>query len=487
MTSAELENLIMLREMQRLEFKESFGNEAIETACAFANADGGHILIGVDDAGNPSRSQLRFEALRDYENRIGTVCEPSISVEASRVGYRGRDVVVLRVWPSPVKPVSVKGRCFARRGSTNRRMSPAEIAECHLRTTGASVDALIVGGVSKDDLDFDAVREYMTVAMENGRRPFAPGDDPWDMLRRLELVRSETEITRAAYLLFARNPQEKFPQASIHAGAFDSSGAEIIDGADVKGNIQKQIDGAMNFIKRNIKCALGVEGGGTVHKRRWEFPLQALRETIANAICHRDYGSMHDIQIKIAGGVVRISSPGQLPYDMPMESFLNPLHSSRPRNKLIAQVFFDLGIIEHYGRGITKIREDCARNGNPMPIWTDANGEFVTEYAVGKGIGEMSSDTIKNGNDTIKSGDDTIKDRSDTISDAVSGLKNLPRRLVEAYRLIEARPGIGGKELGLVLSVSISTARRVTRELREMGLVEYRGSKKTGGYYCIRR
>ena len=70
MTEKELECAIKAHEMQRLELKESFGAETIESACAFANADGGYIVIGVDNRGNPSRLQLREEALRDYENRI---------------------------------------------------------------------------------------------------------------------------------------------------------------------------------------------------------------------------------------------------------------------------------------------------------------------------------------------------------------------------------------------------------------------------------
>ena len=72
MTAQELEIAIREHEMQRLELKESFNVECIETACAFANASGGYIVLGVDNNGNPAKAQLRFEALRDYENRIAT-------------------------------------------------------------------------------------------------------------------------------------------------------------------------------------------------------------------------------------------------------------------------------------------------------------------------------------------------------------------------------------------------------------------------------
>ena len=93
MTSEELETIVCKHEMQRIELKESFGVECIETACAFTNAQGGFIVIGVDNDGNPSKRQLRFEGLRDYENKISTTTEPSVAVDAEKVEFRGREVV----------------------------------------------------------------------------------------------------------------------------------------------------------------------------------------------------------------------------------------------------------------------------------------------------------------------------------------------------------------------------------------------------------
>ena len=101
MTAEELERMIERREMSRLELKESFGAECIESACAFANAAGGYVVIGVDDRGVPSKNQLRDEGLRDYENRISTATEPSVAVDAEKVPFKGHEVVVLRVQENP--------------------------------------------------------------------------------------------------------------------------------------------------------------------------------------------------------------------------------------------------------------------------------------------------------------------------------------------------------------------------------------------------
>ena len=380
MTTEELESVVARHEMQQLELKESFDVECIETACAFANAGGGFVVIGVDDHGTPSKHQLRREGLRDYENKISTATEPSVAVDAEKVMFAGREVIVLKVMENPLKPVAYKGRCYVRKGSVNHQMAPAEIAECHLKSTGGSMDAVFVPGVTRDDLDMEAVRRYMRKSVKKGRRAYAEDEDPWAVLVKLEWVRSESEITRAAYLLFAKDPQRKFSQAIIHAGAFKANGVEIIDSRDCKGNIQDQVDEAIGFIKRNIRCAIVNTPGKADHDSVWDYPIEALRETLANAVCHRDYGSPHDIQLKIYAKSITISSPGQLPFDMPMELLMSPTHASRPRNRLIAQALYDMGVIEHYGRGIKRIKEECDSNGNAYPEWTDRAGEFLTEY-----------------------------------------------------------------------------------------------------------
>lgn len=380
MTNEELENMVAKRERHDLELKESFGTETIETVCAFANASGGLIIIGIDDKGEPAKKNLRVESLRDFENKISTATEPSVAVDVEENLYRGHKVVVIRVQENPLKPVATRGRCFIRKGSVNHQMTPTEIAECHIKSTGGSMDAIIIPGVAKEDIDMEAVRDYMKRATAKGRRTFTMEEDPWDVLTKLELVKSETEITLAAYLLFAKDPQLKFSQAVIHAGAFKANGAVITDSRDMQGHIQDQIDETISFIQKNIHCALIVPPGRVDHVPVWDYPIEAVRETVTNAVCHRDYGSPHDIQIKILDNDLVVSSPGELPFDMSLETLMDPNHSSKPRNKLIAKIFFDMGIIEQYGRGITKIKEECEKNSNPYPEWDSRLGTFTTVY-----------------------------------------------------------------------------------------------------------
>ena len=103
MTIGELEIIVSKNEMQRLELKESFGAECIESACAFANAGGGFIVIGVDNKGNPSQRQLRFEGLRDYENKIATATELFAKEPQLRFSHARTKESIAKLGIDPVK------------------------------------------------------------------------------------------------------------------------------------------------------------------------------------------------------------------------------------------------------------------------------------------------------------------------------------------------------------------------------------------------
>ncbi|MBR5901368.1 hypothetical protein IKZ40_03380, partial [bacterium] len=148
--------------------------------------------------------------------------------------------------------------------------------------------------------------------------------------------------------------------------------------------------------------------------------MEALRETITNAICHRDYGSPHTIQIQIIDNRIIICSPGELPFDMSIDKLLNKFHPSRPRNKIIAQAFYDMHLTEFYGSGIRRIRKECKINGNPFPSLSNEAGSFTTTYFSRQ---NDDTDTINPGDDTINSGHDTIKDDTDSITEGSDTIK----------------------------------------------------------------
>jgi ATP-dependent DNA helicase RecG len=293
---------------------------------------------------------------------------------------KGRTVVVIQVPEYPIKPVAVRGRCYRRVGDSNRQMSPSAIAEMHMASAGASWDARPLPDRTLRDLNLARVRRYMTLAMNVGRRNFEPGAKPREVVEKLELVRNG-HPTWASILLFGKRPQSPLIQATVHCGRFRTE-TDIVDDRLIEGSIVDQIDETMDFLKKHMSVRFVITGKPQ-RDQIWDYPLEALREAVINAICHRDYGDTSDIQIKVFDEHIRIWNPGFLPYGVTIEDLYRRTHASKPRNKLIAQVFYDLEIIERYGSGIQRMLDACRAAGIPEPTIAESTGGFLITFRKG--------------------------------------------------------------------------------------------------------
>lgn len=234
----------------------------IETLVALANTRGGRVVIGVTDTGKPTAQDFGKEALRDYVNRVATATEPIVIPEAEKYTTPEGEIIVLTVGEFPLKPVATRGRSYRRAGSTTRQMPPSEIAEMHLHSTGQSMDAVIVADKTSEDLDLEAVRQYMRQATACGRRAYSVQEDPWQVLRKLELVKTHQQITRAAILLFGKNPQSPLTQAVVHAGRLREK-VHIMDSLIIAGSITRQVEETVEFIKKNLHVRFEITGAPT--------------------------------------------------------------------------------------------------------------------------------------------------------------------------------------------------------------------------------
>jgi len=148
-----------------------------------------------------------------------------------------------------------------------------------------------------------------------------------------------------------------------------------------RGTIVEQIDEAMDFIKKNINVRFEITGKPQ-REEIWDYPLDALREAVVNAVCHRDYSDNSDIQIKIYDDRFYIWNPGGLPYGITVDDLYKPGHPSKPRNKLIAQIFYDMGIIEKYGSGAQRMITACKEAGLPEPKFEECFGGFSVTFQI---------------------------------------------------------------------------------------------------------
>jgi ATP-dependent DNA helicase RecG len=367
---ADLRKLIKSEESETVELKASFNKEILETSGAFANTKGGAILIGISDKGQVKGIQIGKETLKDWANQISQSTEPRIIPEFEIVTIDGKNVAVIWIKEFPIKPVPVKGRCFRRVGSGNRVMQAHEIAEMHFQSTGMSWDRLPAANALMDEIDLEKVRQYIESAKNAGRRRISGGESPLQVLEKLELIK-DGKATWAAILLFDKHPQRFLSQAMIHCGRFKGD-TIVIDDRMIEGAVIEQIEEAMDFIRKNINVRF-VMTGKPAREEVWDYPLEALREAVINAVCHRDYTVSSNTEVRIYDDELMVWNPGGLPLGLKVEDLYKP-HPSILRNKGIGGIFYDTGLIEQWGSGMDKMRVACEKAGIPEPKLEERNG-----------------------------------------------------------------------------------------------------------------
>jgi len=186
-----------------------------------------------------------------------------------------------------------------------------------------------------------------------------------------------------------------------------------------------------------------------------EYPYEALREAILNALIHRDYTSTSEIQIRVYDDKLVIMNSGKLPPDISVEN-LKKDHPSRPRNPLLASVFFYAGYIETWGRGTIKILEACKAQGLPEP-------EFENEKGIMKVIFYKD---IYNEENLRKMG--------------------LNERQIKVVMVVKEKGKITNLEYQKLFGVSKKTASRDFENLVTKGLIERVGTTGKGTYYILK-
>jgi len=245
-----------------------------------------------------------------------------------------------------------------------------EIAQMHFHSVGMSWDKLPARDASMKDIDLEKVKKYIDKANETGRRKIQADENPIQVLEKLEIIKEETP-TWAAILLFHQHPQRLLPQGVIHCGRFKEE-IIVIDDRMIESTITEQVEEAMDFIRKNINVQF-VMTGEPAREQIWDYPIDALREAIINAVCHRDYTISSNTEIRIYDDRLIVWSPGGLPFGITIEDLYRP-HPSVLRNKGIAGIFYDMGWIEQWGSGIDKMRNACVKAGLPEPQFEEYHG-----------------------------------------------------------------------------------------------------------------
>jgi len=171
---------------------------------------------------------------------------------------------------------------------------------------------------------------------------------------------------RLGVLLFAKNPQHYFIQSNSKIGRFlTETDIQISD--IIEGNLINQVDEIMDILRlKYLKAYISYEG--THRREKLEYPYEALREAIINALIHRDYTNTSNLQIKVYDDKLVMYNGALLSAEVPIEQFDKP-HQSKSFNPLIPSVFYKVGFIENWGKGTLNIINECLKHELPKPTF----------------------------------------------------------------------------------------------------------------------
>ena len=353
MNTQTIANLIALGEGFTTEFKQSMPSDLGREICAFANATGGVILIGVDDAGTVV-GVGDHNRLKSQVQSIARSADPPVAVEVESEG----DVLCVTVPEQHGKPYSFGGRFYIREGANCQQMSRDEIREFFF----------VEGLIRLDETPCNAFDPSVEITMARWaefaeRAGIDPGLDAMTVLENLHLVK-DSGMTHAGAWLLADDITRFTLQAGVTCAVFRGNAkTHILDRKEFRGNLYAIYQDVMAYFQAKLNSALIPNAQG--RDERLELPESALREALVNAIAHRDYRSTANVQVYIFQDRVEIVTPGGLPAGMREEDLGS---KSVPRNPLLFSMLYRMKLVEQIGSGIRRIHDACLEYGVGDPV-----------------------------------------------------------------------------------------------------------------------
>jgi ATP-dependent DNA helicase RecG len=357
------------KESQSVEYKQNWHNEYLKVVSAFANSSGGVLYIGLDDQGKTIGLKNVKKLLEDIPNTIRNKLGIIPSVELEK-----KDIIKVTVKSHSV-PISYNGKYYLRSGSTVQELQGKDLADFLMRKSGSTWDDVVLERAGFNDIDKDFIEIFKKYSME--RIPsIIKETDNTILLQKLNLI-DDGGLKRAAVLLFGNDPQKFYRQSVVRIGKFLSD-TEIQTTDIVKGNLFAQLESALEILRTKYLLS-EIKYEGIRRRDILEYPYEALREAIINALIHRDYSGTSQIQVRVYPDKLMIMNEGKLPPEVPAEK-LKTNHLSIPRNTLLAEIFYYAGLIESWGHGTIKIVDKCIEKGLPEPDFKEENGVMTVIF-----------------------------------------------------------------------------------------------------------
>ena len=443
-------------ESYKIEFKESADKSLASEACAFANASGGRIFIGVSDKGDivgTDTSNTARSKIQDTLNQI----EPRLPVDIAV-----HDKIIMVTIPEGTnKPYSCAKGFYLRSGPNSQKLERNSIMEFFQNEGHIRYDEVI-----REDLPVNerfnekAYKRYMRAAKIS------------DVLEKETILKNlncaahadgRFCFTNAGALFFRVNDEDvKFRHAGVVCALYKGTDkAYIIDAKELNGDIVNNIDDAVAFLKRHLNISYKIE---TVKRENiFELPEDALREAIVNAVCHRNYFEKGArVMVEIFDDRVEITSPGGVCKGITPENFGK---ISITRNSIVASMLYRIDYIEQMGTGIARMKK-AAEDANVAEPEFNLHDFFKVIF--------MRDQTDVNG----------VNDGVNGVNDGVNGVNDgVNRKLI--IDLIKNEPTVTIASIIEKTGIPRRTIDRTISELKNSGVIKRVGTKRTGHWEMI--
>ncbi len=464
MTKEELLELLSKPEDERIEWTRAFdkADKIGQAVCSFANdlagsGEPGYLLLGVKKDGSISGRRVDDQlmaSLGGLKTDGNLLPPPSMAIE--KISLPEGDVVAITVYPSRYPPIRYAGQVWIRVGPRKSVATEEDVRILQERRAryGIRDEELPCETARLSDLDLDLFRlAYLPKAVD--ARIAEEDDRPVpEQMAALKFFNPERNCpTNLGVLLFAKHPERFIPSAYVQYVKFAGDGVagDILQETAFRGPLVRAVQELDVFVKTGPGASRPVPVSAMREEQRSRSPASALRELVLNAIVHRDYflGNAPTKFYEYSSGRIEIVNPGGLFGRARPDNFPRV---NDYRNPLLAEAMKILGFVNKFSRGVSKVQDELAANGNPRATF-DLNHR--TEFRVTVLAAKRTS---------------TIRDSSEDRNKVLEFVRN--------------HPGVKRDTLSLELKIPLRTLARLLKDLGSVqGPIEYRGTNRSGGWY----
>jgi ATP-dependent DNA helicase RecG len=351
------------------------------TLVGMANSNGGTVLFGISPHAGEVIGLADAEAAVDRVFQAALLADPVLVLPIPRRiridsnnPSSNREILSIAVPPGLPHVYSLDGRYLGREGTQTNPLSARRLRALLVARGTLQFETQVPPDATLEDLDPPQIESYRTRVVSAGLLPGSLTTEEL-LLRRgcLKQVDGCLKPNYAALLLFGRFPQQWLPNATILAGRFPGfTLADVYLKQDIGGTLPDQLRQAAAFVQTNLKSVVRMVG--LTHQEAPEYPLEAVRELLVNAVAHRDYNLQGDnTHLFIFADRLEVQSPGGLPGPVTLQNLLDARFA---RNVVITQVLSDLGFVERLGFGLDRVFESMQEMRLPPPHFEETAGTF---------------------------------------------------------------------------------------------------------------